>query len=149
MAKTATEEPILVKLAKRGNVSAIASLIRQALPTLTAVRVSQHKGTLQICLEGTRVPDRATVVPVIQQGLEQLSPPGVYWLKIQGQQSLDLQPDWGEMSFLQVVAPASASVVPSAGPIGAEWELESQRQGRSPLPRSPGRRSIEEPAIEF
>ncbi|MEB3272743.1 MAG: hypothetical protein VKJ85_03090 [Prochlorothrix sp.] len=91
-----TAEPILVKLAKRGNSNAIASLIRQALPHLTHVTVSQRRDHLHIHLEGIHLPDRDRVIPVIQHGLSQLRLTAIRRLTIQAQQSLNTAAAWEE-----------------------------------------------------
>ncbi|MDJ0733835.1 MAG: hypothetical protein QNJ47_07055 [Nostocaceae cyanobacterium] len=64
----------ILELAKQGNNDAINTLVNQwlGIPSIT-VKTNLKQDCLQVMLESTEVPEKQSVVPVIRDGLIQLS----------------------------------------------------------------------------
>jgi uncharacterized protein YjbI with pentapeptide repeats len=82
-----TESLSLMDLAKRGDPDAIAALLDQTLaPQNITVQVRLSQGCLTVILEAPRVPDRATVEPILRYKLNQIKSPAFTTVNLEAKQ---------------------------------------------------------------
>lgn len=85
-----------LKLARQGNVQAIATLLNRLVqPQPTTLRVNLRGDCLQILLEAEETPEPA-LLERIQQAVVQLSLPAVRWVRVYGRRQGEPTPDWIE-----------------------------------------------------
>ncbi|MGF1521733.1 MAG: hypothetical protein ACFBSF_05365 [Leptolyngbyaceae cyanobacterium] len=88
-------DPTLLAQAKRGEVSAIASLLGQSLrPQGIWVRAESQDGNRRIILESTQPPDADAMERRVRAGLERLQPDGIEELTLCGWALGDVKPAW-------------------------------------------------------
>lgn len=85
----------LIALAKQGNPEAIASLINRSLqPQGITAKASIKADGLRIMLESQQVPDKQTLVKLIQRGLRKIKIESIKTVKIYGKKIAQNSPVW-------------------------------------------------------
>ncbi len=88
-------QPNLIALAKQGNPEAIATLINRSLQSQEiTVKASIKADCLRVMLEAQQVPDKETLVKLIQRGLTKLKIESIKTVKIYGKQIEQDLPIW-------------------------------------------------------
>ncbi len=101
-------EHSIVRLAKQGDPKAIAYLITRSLKKygITA-RAARKQGCLKLLLEAEQLPHQATMVKLVEQGMQKLNPTGLQLVKIYGRRQDQPAPAWRYV--LELVAQAKSS----------------------------------------
>ncbi|MBN3921991.1 hypothetical protein [Nostoc sp. NMS4] len=90
-------QPNILKLAKQGNVEAIASLMNRHLhPKGINANVAFQDACLEVILESAQVPNQQILVAFIRKGLTALGAASVERVKVYGQQTGKEFPAWSK-----------------------------------------------------
>ncbi|MEH2375305.1 hypothetical protein [Nostoc sp.] len=104
-------QPNILKLAKQGDVQAIASLMNRHLhPKAMTAKVAFKDGYLEVILESAEVPNQQILVAFIHKGLTALGAASVEIVKVYGQQTGNQFPAWSQ-EFDLGIAEAELEVV--------------------------------------
>lgn len=105
-------EHSIVRLAKQGDPKAIAYLITRSLKRygITA-RAARKQGCLKLLLEAEQLPHQATMVKLVEQGMQKLNPAGLDQVKIYGRKQDQSAPAWRHV--LELVPPRSPVAFPA------------------------------------
>ena len=87
----------LLKLAKQGNVKALAAMLNQSLqPKGITAKVGMKDNCLQILLESAQTPDQQASVSFIRNGLIRLEVESIKTVKVYGRQTGEESPAWSQ-----------------------------------------------------
>ncbi|MEH2295525.1 hypothetical protein [Nostoc sp.] len=104
-------QPNILKLAKQGDVQAIASLMNRHLhPKGIAAKVAFNDTCLEVIIESAEVPNQQILVAFIRKGLTALGAASVEIVKVYGQQTGKDFPAWSQ-EFDLGIAEAELEVV--------------------------------------
>ncbi|MCC5643166.1 hypothetical protein LC607_09475 [Nostoc sp. CHAB 5824] len=97
-------QPNILKLAKQGDVQAIASLMNRHLqPKGITAKVAFQDACLEVMLESAEVPNQQTLVAFIRKGLTALGATSIEIVKVSGQQTGKEFPAWSKEFDLGIV----------------------------------------------
>ena len=126
-------DPKLIAQAKRGDTTAIASLISRSLqPQGIWARAESHNGSIQIILESTQAPDPDVMEKWVRSGLKQLQPKGISELTLCGWTLGEMQPAWKRQIVLS--PPVQLPLVSNKVPIRSNKIARSVPQTQ-PIPQ--------------
>ncbi|MEH2044793.1 hypothetical protein [Nostoc sp.] len=90
-------QPNILKLAKQGDVEAIASLMNRHLhPKGVAAKVTFQDACLEVMLESAEVPNQQILVAFIRKGLTALEAASIEIVRVYGQQTDKEFPAWSQ-----------------------------------------------------
>lgn len=92
----------LVRLAKRGDTIAIATLLNRAFHRQkVTVRVQLQGSCLKILLEGSPLPEQNQAIALIHQGMQRLQPERIHSIQVYGRLPGATRPLWTEALLLE------------------------------------------------
>jgi hypothetical protein len=92
----------LVRLAKRGDTIAIATLLNRAFhKQKVTARVQLQGSCLKILLEGKPLPEQRQAIALIHQGMQQLQPERIHSIQVYGRLPGATRPLWTEALLLE------------------------------------------------
>lgn len=134
-------EQNVLSLAQQGDPDAIAVLINKVVSKKGVAATAKSKGTcLHIVLESDRVPNQASCVRFIHDGIIRLNPKYIDSVRVYGRRSDQKWPTWTELVELRQSAYASTSsatlprlVTPGPGPKRKPVRLKTKYRKKIPL----------------